>query len=177
MKIKYLEKGFSTTNFSDKQHDDFSVAELIVPNEINRLNKNIIAIRNDVERGLPDINIYDRITNKLLGYVEVQGIANFKDVFTYRYNDFLFYERRIKNYDLPTIFIAFDVPTNSYLLASMNMIMNAVETCNDWEQKDRMVGKIVVKRDEKIYHLPLSTFKTYYGMNKLDKFYFINQNV
>ncbi len=177
MKIKYLEKGFSSTNFSDTQHDQFKIAELIVANEINRLNNDIIAIRSNKEEGKPDLNIYRRSDNKHIGFVEVQGIENFKDVFTYKYPDFLFYERRTKEYALPTVFIAFDLPTNSYLLCPMNKLLNAVSECNLYEEKDRMFGGKIIKEAEKIYHLPLTIFNKYNGMNKLDSYFITNQAI
>ena len=175
MKIKYLEKGFSSTNFNDNQHDQFKIAELIVANETNRLNKGIIAIRSLTEEGKPDINIYDRFTNELIGYIETQGIENFRDVFNYKYPDFLFYERRTKEYKLPTIFIAFDLPTNSYLLCPMNKLLKAVSECNSYEEKDRMFAGKIIKELEKIYHLPLDIFNKYNGMDKLDSYFLKNK--
>src|ERR1035437_6939658 len=103
--MKYLQAlKTNVNNFDEKAYNDFVTAELIVANEINRTNKRIIAIRNNKEEGNPDLSILDRVSEKLLGYVEVQGMRNFKSWFDYKYVDFQLAERRIKTYDKTTVF-------------------------------------------------------------------------
>jgi len=157
-------------SFDNQLYKDSVIAELLVLNKINISNKQIMAVRTETEDCKPDLNILDRVSGELLFYVEVQAIKNFSDFNTYRYPDFLIYQRRLeKDYEGKTVvFIAYDLITGSYLITSLPRIIEACKTARI-EYKDRFCSGSKIQEAEKIYHIGLDVFKMNKCIDHLDK--------
>jgi hypothetical protein len=148
-----------------------AIAELIVSNIINNANARVVAIKDITERCSPDLRLLDRCTGKLLAYIEVQTNTNFIDANTYRYTDFLWYERRNqKDYKgVRMIFIYYDLNWGSYLITSFNRIERAMLTCRQTIADRYNKQGEVIQYGEKTFHLPLSIFEKNDGIERLDR--------
>ncbi len=152
-------------SFATKTYDKFKIAEFLAANLINIYNAGIKAIVPELENLNPDINIYDIITGQHLGYVEVQGLTNFKNKFDYKYPDFQLHTRRLnKTYNKPTLFVGYDINTDSYLMCSMNKLMTAAKKPLRIEYVDREQDGITIQEKEPICYLPLDIFKKNTGI-------------
>lgn len=165
-------------SFSGKTYDRFKIAEFLTANLVNTLNPKVVAIVPEKEDLKPDLNVLDCETREVLGYIEVQGVSNFSSKWDYRYGDFQLHGRRLeKNYDRPTLFVAYDINTDSYLLCSLDRLKTAAKTPLRTEYVDRVVDGLTVQMQEKILYLPLDIFRKNMGLDAVYEWMKHKQNV
>ncbi len=158
-------------NCDERLRDENLPYEMKTAEIINQNNPNIKAVCHMVEDHKEDIRVYDRSTNELIGYVEVQSSDYFSKKEKYKkwngymYDCFQFFERRMKKSNLPTIFFLYDKKHGNYWWQSIEALKktNPINTVTE----ARAINGIM----EKKRYLPLESFHQNIYLEKIGEWF------